>query len=80
MGRGEGAQGNKMLKIRQVRSAIGRPRSHRQTLRGLGLTRLNKSVVLKDTPPIRGMISKVRHLVRVEEIEAGPEVTKERSR
>jgi large subunit ribosomal protein L30 len=54
------------LKVTQVRSGIGRPKNQRLTLRGLGLTRMNKSVVLNDTTPIRGMIRKVQHLVRVE--------------
>jgi len=50
-----------------VRSMIGRPRKHRRILRGLGLTRVNRSVRLQDTPEIRGMIRKVSHLVRAEE-------------
>ncbi|MFC1889863.1 50S ribosomal protein L30 [Thermodesulfobacteriota bacterium] len=57
------------LKVAQIRSGIGRPKSHKQTLRGLGLTKLNKTVILEDTPSIRGMINKVRHLVQFEEIE-----------
>ncbi|MEW6443684.1 MAG: 50S ribosomal protein L30 [bacterium] len=47
------------------RSGIGRPRKQRETLRGLGLTKLNKVVVLKDTPEIRGMLAKVIHLIEV---------------
>jgi large subunit ribosomal protein L30 len=54
------------LKVTQVRSGIARPVNQRLTLRGLGLTRINKSVVVNDTAPIRGMIRKVQHLVRVE--------------
>ena len=54
------------LKVTQVRSGIGRPERQRLTLRGLGLTRMHKSVILEDTLPIRGMIRKVQHLVRVE--------------
>ena len=50
-----------------VRSMIGRPEQHRRVLRGMGLTRLNKTVELKDTPEIRGMINKVSHLVSTEE-------------
>ncbi len=53
------------LKVTQIRSGIGRPSDQRQTLRGLGLTRMHKSVVLKDTAAIRGMIRKVQHLVVV---------------
>ena len=55
------------VKVKLVRSMIGRPESHRIVLRGMGLTRLNKTVELKDTPEIRGMINKVSHLVRTEE-------------
>ncbi len=54
------------LKVTQKRSGIGRPESQKKTLRGLGLTKLNKTVVLNDTPAIRGMIRKVSHLVAVE--------------
>jgi large subunit ribosomal protein L30 len=46
---------------------IGRPERHRRVLQGMGLTRLNKTVELKDTPEIRGMINKVSHLVSTEE-------------
>jgi large subunit ribosomal protein L30 len=56
-----------MLKITLVKSMIGRPEKHRRVLRGMGLTRLNKTVELVDTPAIRGMIHKVSHLVRAEE-------------
>ncbi len=55
------------LKITLVKSMIGRPEKHRKVLRGMGLTRLNKTVELKDTPALRGMIHKVAHLVRAEE-------------
>ena len=55
------------VKITLVRSMIGRPEQHRRVLRGMGLTRLNKTVELKDTPEIRGMINKVSHLVSTEE-------------
>lgn len=55
------------IKIRLVRSMIGRPEKHRRVLRGMGLTRLNKTVAFKDTPEIRGMINKVSHLVSTEE-------------
>jgi len=53
------------LSIRWVRSAIGHPVSVRQTIRGLGLHRLHETVERPDTPAIRGMINKVRHLVEV---------------
>ena len=55
------------LKIRWVRSFIACPRGMRQTIRGLGFRRLNQVVERPDTPAIRGMILKVRHLVAVEE-------------
>ena len=56
-----------MLKITLVKSMIGRPEKHRKVLRGMGLTRLNKTVELQDTPAIRGMINAVSHLVKAEE-------------
>lgn len=56
------------LKVTQVRSAIHRPKDQKDTVRRLGLHRLNDSVVKDDRPEIRGMIAKVRHLVTVEEI------------
>jgi large subunit ribosomal protein L30 len=55
-----------MLKIKLVKSMIGRPEKHRRVLRGMGLTKLNKIVELEDTPCIRGMVNKVSHLVRIE--------------
>jgi len=55
------------LKITLIKSMIGEPEKHRQVLRGMGLTWLNKSVELQDTPAVRGMIRKVCHLVRAEE-------------
>ncbi len=57
------------LKVTQVRSGIGRPQKQRLTLKGLGLGRLHKPVVLNDTLAIRGMIKKVGHLVTVEPVE-----------
>ena len=57
------------LKVPQVRSAIGKPQDQRQTLAGLGLKKLRKTVELEDTPSVRGMVKKVIHLVDVEEIE-----------
>jgi large subunit ribosomal protein L30 len=56
-----------MLKITLVKSMIGRPEKHRKVLRGMGLTRINRTVELKDTPSIRGMVHAVSHLVKVEE-------------
>ncbi|MDH4205332.1 MAG: 50S ribosomal protein L30 [Desulfobacteraceae bacterium] len=56
-----------MLKITLVKSMIGRPEKHRKVLRGMGLTKINRTVELKDTPSIRGMVHAVSHLVKVEE-------------
>ena len=56
------------LKVTQVRSAIGRKKNQRETLRSLGLKRLHDSVVQEDRPEIRGMVATVPHLVRVEEV------------
>jgi len=53
------------LTVTLVKSGIGRPEKHRLVLQGLGLNKLNKSVVLKDTPEIRGMINKISHMVKV---------------
>jgi large subunit ribosomal protein L30 len=58
------------LKITLVKSYIGRPEKQRKVLRGMGLTRLNRAVLLNDTPEIRGMVNKVSHLVTTEEIGA----------
>ena len=56
-----------MLKITLVKSMIGRPEKHRKVLRGMGLTKLNRTVELQDTPATRGMINAVSHLVKAEE-------------
>jgi large subunit ribosomal protein L30 len=53
------------LTVTLVKSGIGRPEKHRLVLLGLGLNKLNKSVVLKNTPEIRGMINKIAHMVKV---------------
>src|SRR4051812_46629240 len=57
------------LKVTQVKSAIGRKRNQRETLRSLGLKRLHDTVVKEDRPEIRGMIATVPHLVTVEEVD-----------
>jgi large subunit ribosomal protein L30 len=59
------------LRIKLVRSTIGRPYDQERTVRSLGLRRLNHTVVRPDNPSIRGMVTKVRHLVEVEEIADG---------
>lgn len=56
------------LKITLVRSMICRPEKHRKVLRGMGLTKMHKTVLLEDTPCIRGMVNKVSHLVKAEEV------------
>lgn len=56
------------LKITLVKSGIARPGKHKRVLDGLGLKKLNKSVIRQDTPEIRGMINKVVHLIQVEVI------------
>lgn len=57
------------IRITLVRSYIGRPEKQRKVLRGLGLLRREWSVILPDTPEIRGMAEKVSHLVKVERVE-----------
>jgi large subunit ribosomal protein L30 len=56
------------LRVTLIRSGIGRPATQRRTLRGLGLTRMHRTVTLEDTAEIRGMIRKVSHLVRVQPV------------
>jgi large subunit ribosomal protein L30 len=63
---GQPAKGNKKLKVTQIASAAGRYADQRQTLIGLGLNKIRRSRELEDTAAVRGMINKVRHLVRVE--------------
>lgn len=55
------------IKVTLIKSHIGKPTKQRAVLNGLGLTKVNKSVVLKNTPEIKGMINKVSHLLKVEE-------------
>lgn len=55
------------VRIRQVRSVIGRPRPQRRVLESLGLRRIRHEVVQPDNPAIRGMVSKISHLVEVVE-------------
>ncbi|NWF56350.1 MAG: 50S ribosomal protein L30 [Syntrophaceae bacterium] len=57
----------KMIEVTLVRSGVNRPETQQRTLRGLGLTRMNRTVRLKDTEAVRGMVRKVIHLVRVVE-------------
>jgi len=60
----------KKIKITQIGSVIDRPVPQKLTIKALGLSRPNKFVIQNDTPQIRGMVRKVHHLVKVEEIEA----------
>ena len=60
------AASRKTLKVTQIASPIGRPKDQRATLVGLGLNKINRTRELEDTPSVRGMTSKVAHLVRVE--------------
>jgi large subunit ribosomal protein L30 len=61
------------LRLTQIRSIIDRPQDQKATVRALGLHRMHDTVVKDDRPEIRGMISKVSHLLRVEEVEEGSE-------
>ncbi|HEV7164496.1 MAG: 50S ribosomal protein L30 [Gammaproteobacteria bacterium] len=58
---------NKQIKVTQVKSSFGRLKNHRDCVRGLGLRRMHHSVMVQDTPEVRGMIAKVSYMVRVEE-------------
>lgn len=60
---------SKKLQITLVKSAIGYSKRHKGTIRALGFHRLNQSVVMEDTPVVRGMLAKVNHLVKVEQVE-----------
>ena len=55
------------VKVTQIKSAIGRKSDQRHTLIGLGLNKIGRTRDLEDTPSVRGMIYKVKHLVRVEQ-------------
>ncbi len=59
------------LKVTQVRSGIGRSQKQKDTLRGLGLRKLNQTVILTDSPQVRGMVNAVKHLVVWEEVQNG---------
>ncbi len=62
------AEQNKRVRVTQTGSPIGRRKDQRETLIGLGLNKLHRSRELTDTPSVRGMIDKVKHLVRVEPV------------
>ncbi|NRA73319.1 MAG: 50S ribosomal protein L30 [Rickettsiales bacterium] len=56
------------FKVTQIKSAIGKQKYQKQTLIGLGLNKLNRSVLVEDTSAIRGMMNKVDHLIKIEKI------------
>jgi large subunit ribosomal protein L30 len=56
------------IKITQTKSTIDRPKDQKATITALGLGRISKSVVVENTPQIAGMVNKVNHLVKVEEV------------
>lgn len=58
---------DKTLTVTQVRSGIGCPKDQKATVRALGLKRMHDTVVLPDNPAVRGMVFKVKHLVKVDE-------------
>ena len=62
----EAAKSGKTVRVTLVRGLIGTRESHRATVRGLGLRRINHTVELEDTPAVRGMINKVSYLVRID--------------
>jgi large subunit ribosomal protein L30 len=57
------------LKVTLIRSGINRPEPQKLTIKGLGLTKMHKTVIVNDTPAIRGMIRRVSHMVKVEAAE-----------
>lgn len=63
------AAGGAVLKVTLVRSLIGTPRDQRATAKALGLRKLHSHAVLEDTPAVRGMVSKIVHALKVEEVE-----------
>jgi len=58
-----------VIRVRQIKSGIGYPKDQKATLVGLGFRRMNQTVELEDTPSVRGMVNKVRHLVSIEAAE-----------
>jgi large subunit ribosomal protein L30 len=63
----DGTTEGKKIRIRQVKSAIGTIRKHREVLRTLGLRRIRHEVVRPDTPAVRGAVAKVQYLLEIEE-------------
>ncbi len=58
----------KKVKIKQIKSGIGRPERQKRTLQALGLRRMHHSIEIEATPQIMGMIEKVKHLLAIEEV------------
>ena len=71
------SEAKKTLRVTQTGSPIGRPSVQRQTLVGLGLDKMHRTRELEDTPAVRGMIDRIRHLVRVEDGEGAAPAAKE---
>ena len=67
------------IRVTQIRSPIGRDRRQRVNLIGLGLNKISRSRVLPDVPAVRGRISQVHHLVRVEPVEESDQKSKAKS-
>jgi large subunit ribosomal protein L30 len=65
----ENSQTPKKLRITLMKSAIGYSVRHKKTVRALGFRKLHQTVELEDTPTLRGMLSKVNHLVKIEQVE-----------
>lgn len=61
-------EGSKRIRVTQTGSPIGRKPGQRETLVGLGLDKLRRTSELEDTPSVRGMVRKVAHLIKVEDI------------
>jgi len=60
-------ESKKSVTVEQIASPIGRKLNQRETLKGLGLNKVHRRRILEDTPAVRGMIDKVKHLVRIVE-------------
>ncbi len=61
---------SKKLRVTLVKSPIGYSKRQKATVKSLGLGKMNSSIIHEDTPPVRGMIDKIIHLLKVEEIES----------
>lgn len=61
---------SKKLRVTLVKSPIGYNKRQKETVKALGLGKMNSSILHEDTPPVRGMINKIIHLLKVEEIES----------